>query len=145
MGDARLSLATAPQRGYDLLVVDAFSSDAIPIHLLTREAMHLYLEKLAEGGMLAFHISNRYLDLEPVLGNLAVSEGLIGVAQSDKTLSDEEKARRKTPSVWAVLARQRDDLGPLADHAQWHALVPRPGMAVWTDDFSNILSVFHIQ
>ena len=77
VGDARLRLRDAPDGGYGLIVLDAFSSDAIPMHLLTREALRLYRDKLADGGLIAFHISNRYLDLAPVLGALARDAGLI--------------------------------------------------------------------
>src|SRR5262249_58801214 len=75
LGDARLTLADAPPRHYGLIVIDAFSSDAIPQHLLTREALRLYLSKLAPDGLLAFHISNRYMDLQPILGDLAGDAG----------------------------------------------------------------------
>src|SRR5262249_45082582 len=71
LGDARLRLREAPDHEFDLIVLDAFSSDAIPLHLLTREALHLYLDKLADHGLIAVHISNRFLDLAPVLGALA--------------------------------------------------------------------------
>ena len=75
LGDARLALAHAPDLAYDLMILDAFSSDAIPLHLMTREALRLYLDKLAPGGVIAFHISNRMLDLAPVLGNLVADAG----------------------------------------------------------------------
>ncbi|HEU5100772.1 MAG TPA: fused MFS/spermidine synthase, partial [Roseiflexaceae bacterium] len=89
LGDARLSLASAPDGGYDLIVLDAYSSDSIPMHLITREALALYLRKLAPGGVLAFHISNLYLDLKPALGNLAADAGLASLARDDLVLSAE--------------------------------------------------------
>ncbi len=82
-GDGRLSLAEAPPHRYDLLVIDAFNSDAIPIHLLTLEALSMYRSKLSEGGVLLFHLSNRYLDLEPVLGRLARAANLSGLIRED--------------------------------------------------------------
>ena len=85
VGDARLRLRDAPDGGYGLIVLDAFSSDAIPMHLLTREALRLYRDKLADGGLIAFHISNRYLDLAPVLGALARDAGLVDRVRRDAT------------------------------------------------------------
>ena len=93
LGDARLSLVKAPAGQYDLLVLDAYSSDAIPVHLITREALSLYLDKLAPDGLLAFHISNRYLNLEPVLGNLAQDAGLVALFQLDLKVSESRKDR----------------------------------------------------
>ncbi|MBM3832062.1 MAG: spermidine synthase [Verrucomicrobia bacterium] len=139
LGDARLRLREAPGQHYSLLVLDAFSSDSIPVHLLTEQAFNLYLAKLADGGMLAMHISNRYLDLAPVIGNLAKNAGLIALVWDDLT---EDKPNGKEPSQWVVLARQAKDLGPLAHDPRWQHNVSPAKAAVWTDDFSNILSVF---
>ncbi len=137
LGDARLRLREAPDHRYRLIVVDAFSSDSIPVHLITREAFHLYLAKLAEGGLLAFHISNRRLDLEPVMANLAQDAHLAALCQKDLLGGPPGKEA----SDWVVMARRMEDLELLpADH-RWHPLTPRAGTRVWTDDFSNILSV----
>ena len=111
MGDARLSLKDAPESCYDMIILDAFSSDAIPIHLVTREAIRLYLAKLKPGGILVFHTSNRYLDLNPVLGNLARDAGFISLSGSDLKLSDEDLKKQKSPSTWVVMARTLADLG----------------------------------
>jgi spermidine synthase len=143
LGDARLSLRDAPGSFYDMIVLDAFSSDAIPLHLVTREAMSLYLSKLKEGGILVFHISNRYLDLKPVLGNLARDAGLVALSNFDLKQSDQEFAEKKMPSAWAVMARGTEDLGRLAQDRRWQALPQRPGARIWTDDFSNIWLVFN--
>jgi spermidine synthase len=143
LGDARLSLKSAPDASYDILILDAFSSDAIPIHLVTREAIRLYLAKLKPGGILVFHTSNRYLNLEPVLGNLARDAGFISLSSSDLRLSDADLKKNKTPSNWVVMARTQADLKSLAWDQRWHALPVRPGEALWTDDFSNILSVIN--
>ncbi len=141
LGDARLSLAGAPDGGYTLLFLDAYSSDSTPIHLITREALALYLAKLAPDGVLAFHISNQYLDLRPVLGDLAQDAGLVCLSQDDLMLSEEESRLGKSASQWVVMARDRADLGTLAGDQRWRPLAGRPGASVWTDDFSSILDV----
>jgi SAM-dependent methyltransferase len=148
IGDARLRLADAPDRGFGLIVLDAFNSDAIPVHLMTREALALALRKLAPGGRLAFHISNRYLDLRPVLANLArdAAAPLVAWYRDDSDLSDRERERGKLQSAWVVLAARREDLGRLAEPGSgWEALAPDPNAAVWTDDFSNVLGVFRLR
>jgi hypothetical protein len=142
LGDARLELVKAADQSYGMIVIDAFSSDAIPLHLLTREALELYLDKLAPDGILFFNISNRYLHLEPVLGDLAGELGLVARSWSDLFPTEADTKAGKTRSHWVLLARQEADLGKLAQHPRWDRLRPRPGAAVWTDDFSNIFSVF---
>jgi hypothetical protein len=142
LGDARLTLNDAPAHHYNLLVLDAFSSDAIPLHLLTREAMQLYLSKLAAGGLLAFHVSNRYLDLEPVLGDLAEDTGLVCRIQKDVALAPEETQAGKSPSIWVLMARREQDLGKLARSWRWDKVTGRNGAYLWTDDFSNLFRVF---
>jgi hypothetical protein len=143
LGDARLQLARAKDGGYDLLILDAFSSDSVPVHLLTREAVELYRSKLADNGILVFNISNRYLRLEPVLAAVARDAGLVGLVQHDQN-EDPDKPRLpgKTPSSWVVLARRETDLGPLAEHPNWRKLEAAPGAKAWTDDFSNLLGAF---
>jgi spermidine synthase len=141
VGDARLSLATAPDRHYGLIVLDAFSSDAIPSHLITRQALRLYLQKLTQAGVLAVHISNNHLDLEPIVANLAHDSGLVGLAQQDLRVTPAEARAGKTASHWVVLARRSYDLHALRNDPRWHTLAPRDDQAVWTDDFSNILSI----
>jgi hypothetical protein len=137
IGDARQSLA-ANSTQYGVLVIDAFSSDAIPVHLATREALRLYFERLAPGGVLAFHISNRHLNLEPVLTRLAEHDGLVSMIRRDRV---EENASKKTSSDWLVMARTREDLGALASNPLWHDSVVSSRVGVWTDDFSNILTL----
>lgn len=138
MGDARRSLVRAPDHHYDLIVMDAFSSDAIPVHLITREAVRLYLRKLAPGGFVAFHISNRHLDLEPVLAGIAEEAGLAGVTRHDDSIADTDRERGKLSSHWVVLAQTRDVLKVLID-AGWEELSDRNRTRPWTDDFSNII------
>jgi spermidine synthase len=143
LGDARLSLQEAPGGAYGLLIMDAFSSDSVPMHLITREALDLYVQKLAPGGLLVFNISNRYLDLEPALGALARAAGLIGLVRTDMPANVEEfrawKKKGKLPSQWVVMARSAADLGSLTQDERWQALHDSDA-PVWTDDFSNILS-----
>jgi hypothetical protein len=141
-GDARLSLRTAPDSAYDLIILDAFNSDAIPAHLMTREALALYLRKLAAGGAVAFHISNRYLRLQPVLSELARDANVAGVVGGDLNLSPAETAMNKFTSEWVVLSRRASDLTALYQKPGWKILAPRGDVRVWTDDFSDVLSVF---
>ena len=142
LGDARLSLAREPAGRFSVLVVDAYSSDAIPVHLLTREALALYVAKLAPGGVLAFHISNQHLDLEPVFANLARDAGLVALTGTDTAVSTAELATGKSPSVWLVMARRPADLAKLAPDARWQPSRDDPAQAVWTDGYSSVLSVF---
>ncbi len=139
LGDARLSLADAPDEEYGIIAADAFSSDAIPIHLMTREAIDLYFDKLQSDGVLLMHISNRHLDLEPVLGNVAQDAGLVCRAQYDQ---ENEGTPGKFVSHWVMMSREEGDLGNMADDARWSSCTTDPDSAVWTDDFSNLLSTF---
>ncbi|MCI0338048.1 MAG: fused MFS/spermidine synthase [Acidobacteria bacterium] len=138
LGDARLQLRSASDGHYGLIVLDAFSSDAIPLHLLTREALDLYLSKLAPGGWLAFHISNRHLDLHPVVGNLARSANLICLANKRLPVNEGEG---QSLAFWVVLARLPEDLGNLLNDSRWQRLEGSAQADVWTDDYSNILKV----
>lgn len=139
IGDARQSLAALPDRSYDLLILDAFSSDAIPVHLLTREALRLYLAKLDVDGIIALHISNRMLDLEPVVANIVADAGAAALIRDQREGVD--LADRKTPSVWVVIARSSANLAFLRDEPAWVPLDPRPDFGLWADDFSNILQI----
>jgi len=152
LGDARLTLKDAPDHRYGILVIDAFSSDSIPIHLLTREALQLYLSKLAGDGVLAFHISNRYLHLEPVLAALAKDAGLFCLDQEIKEIPAEDLQDGKNASEWVILARHASDFGPLVkdieglgpegSNPRWHKAKTSLDVPVWTDDFSNLFRVF---
>lgn len=143
LGDARLSLEHQPNYHFGLMVVDAFSGDAIPVHLLTREAIELYFRKLTNDGIVAFHISNRFLDLAPVLGNAARELGLVGLDQNEATRSPAEWQLGKEVSHWVVLARQRSDLEWLAGDPDWRPLAARPELPVWTDDYTSLWGVAH--
>jgi hypothetical protein len=140
LGDARISLAREPQARYDLLILDAFSSDAIPIHLLTREALQLYLAKLGAHGTILLHISNSHLKLWPMLDSLARELGLAARHQvfmpSPAQAADSAKA-----SEWLALARDDADLAFLDSAPRWKSEQPAYGVTGWSDDFSNLLSV----
>lgn len=142
LGDGRLTLAAAPNGEYGLIVLDAFSSDAIPIHLLSREAVEVYLKKLRPHGLIAVHISNQYLDLEPVLGRIAEALGIAGLVRRDDVSERVQRESGRYSCVWVLLARDRADFGPLAHDARWLPILTRRDVPVWTDDYSNIWSIF---
>jgi spermidine synthase len=201
MGDARLTMARQQLKDsekYGFILVDAFSSDAIPIHLISQEALNIYLSKLTEDGVICFHISNRYLDLEPVLYNLAEAQSpnLWAVVKSDNRETDPSSTAflAKTSSTWVALSRSQKSLEklrelndwedkrkPLLDAlasvwmlpdngtgatcqaiclwhlfdeelckrtSEWRVLEPQNDwpdldtVGVWTDDYSNLFSVF---
>ncbi|QPF87786.1 fused MFS/spermidine synthase [Bradyrhizobium genosp. L] len=133
-GDARLTLAATPEH-YDLIVLDAFSSDAIPVHLLTREAFAGYLSRLTPHGVILVHISNRHLDLAPELANIAAAEQLTAFFTKDDR--DDFKTTLRSGARLVMLARTDADAGPIAE--TWRRLQPDPSRTVWTDDYSNIL------
>jgi SAM-dependent methyltransferase len=136
-GDARLSLEREPPQQFDVLALDAFSSDAIPIHLLTREAMALYFRQLKPGGVLAANISNKYLDLKPVFAG--ATEWLGKRAVVIDTQSEKENAVYR--AVW-VLVSSRPDFFDVAEIRQLARPIEKlPGLKPWTDDYSNLLAV----
>jgi hypothetical protein len=141
-GDARIMLEKTRDR-YDMMVLDAFSSDVIPLHLLTQEALRLYLERLDDDGVLAIHISNRHFDLKPVVDRLAHDAGLVALYQNDRgDITEEEQAQGKSTSDWVVMARRREHLGALPDDSKWQLLTGDSTVALWTDDYTNLLGVF---
>jgi spermidine synthase len=133
IGDARLRLEELPQDHFDVLVVDAFSSDAIPLHLLTREALQGYFRTLAPDGLLVIHISNRFIDLEPVLAALAREEGLVTAMRADRS-----EKNALTHSNWVALARDPAQLKALTGSGGWRPLAA-PSATVWRDDYASIL------
>lgn len=142
LGDARRQLMKVPDGEFDVLVLDAFSSDAIPVHLLTREALALYVRKLAPGGVLAMHLSNNHLDLPPLVDRLAKDhDPPLAARLAHDEPTDDDRADGKTASVWMVLARSDADLGPLAKGGYWQP-PPRAAGPVWRDDFANLLSAW---
>ena len=136
IGDARLTLRDAPP-GFDLLVLDAFTSDSIPVHLLTREAFALYRTKLSPHGILLVHISNRNLDLSEVVAGSARANGMVA-AMHHARAADNHPPYRLASEV-AVVARSAGDLAALHLGPAWTPLSPRPGAETWTDDYSDIL------
>jgi len=136
-GDARLTLEASADR-YDLIVLDAFSSDTIPVHLLTREAVAGYLSKLSPHGVLLLHISNRHLDLTPVVAKVAQSLGLAAFVREDRSAGD-LLTTLKADARLVVLARDAADAGSVAGN--WAPLRPDQSSALWTDDYSNILGI----
>jgi hypothetical protein len=141
-GDARLMIRKVPNREYGLLIVDAFNSDAIPVHLITREAFTLYLSKLSHRGLLAIHITNKNLDLTPVVRDMAQSLGLFCVFRYDSEVdAADESTRGKFRSLWAVMTRNMPNLGPILKKTGWRVLPPSENPRPWTDDFSNIIGV----
>jgi SAM-dependent methyltransferase len=136
LGDGRQSISRVADGTFDLIVLDAFSSDAIPVHLLTREALALYMRKLAPGGIVLFHISNRYVNLEPVLANLVADAGLNALVE-DYEPSEDTKGRGWR-STWVAVARDSGDLAIFNEDDGWRSLEPDPAVGLWTDDYSNM-------
>ena len=141
IGDARLTLAHQPARRFGLLVIDAFSSDAIPVHLLTRQAIALYGRVLDEHGILLVHISNQHLDLQPVLGALAKDAGLVALIGEHKPSDLVENTELDYACDWVALARRIEDLDGLVGEREWRWLKADTSKDPWTDDYSNVFSV----
>jgi len=135
IGDARLTFAREPDGVYDLIVVDAYSSDAIPIHLATQEAMAIYKRKLAPQGAVVMHVSNRHLELSSVVVGIADANDLMSWVYNQTTDRDSEYIF--STSV-VVCARQEDDVGELASSEQWALTEANENQRVWTDDYSNV-------
>lgn len=139
MGDARLTLADSPDGSYDIIVVDAFTSDAIPIHLLTREALAMYLKKLDQSGMVVFHISNRHLELASVVAGIAgANQAHIRIHRSED-IDENEDTTYKFSTTVAAIARADADFAALTRSEYWKVEQPDPKQWVWTDDYSNII------
>ena len=138
IGDGRLLLQRQPGARFDALLIDAFSGDSIPVHLLTREAIQLYADRTTEDGVIALHLSNRYLDLRPVVRRIAEDLGLHTAYIDDP----QQKGRSdQSSSDWILLAKTRRvlDLPAIKDHA---SALPQAGpQHLWTDGFSNVVAV----
>ncbi|MBI1216448.1 MAG: hypothetical protein GC185_11610 [Alphaproteobacteria bacterium] len=141
-GDARLELNRLKNRKFDLIVLDAFSGDSIPVHLLTMEALAEDMAHLKKGGIIAANISNRYFTLAPVL---AATARLVGL-QTRFTVHLTEDMRYNFPSLWIAMAPEGADLTRLDndDAATWVDLPPTPGQRVWTDDYSSMLDALNV-
>lgn len=138
-GDGRLQLREARKGSYGLVVLDAFSSDAIPAHLLTEEAVGEYRRVLRPHGLLAFHVTNRHLDLVPVLAAEARKLGMTAVVRRDLS-----SAAPASVSTWVVLARAPGDLERLRSRPGWTEAQPRPDVRAWTDDYSSLVEVLDV-
>jgi hypothetical protein len=136
IGDARLTFAKEPNGTYDVIIVDAYSSDAIPIHLATEEAMEIYKEKLAPQGAVVMHVSNRHLELESVVVGIAEANDLKSWVYSEDTGRDAEYIFSTTV---VVSAREEADVGKLASSDKWTLTEAEESQRVWTDDYSNIV------
>jgi hypothetical protein len=134
IGDARIELADQPPGSFDVLVIDAFSSDAIPLHLLTTEAVAIYQRALAEDGVLLMHLSNRYIRLEPMIAQLARARGM----QAMVLEAPADDAAEIYSSTWVALAGSRAPLDNLSGTGRWRLPEPPEG-PVWTDDYASIL------
>jgi hypothetical protein len=142
IGDARLTLERSPPGSADVLVVDAFSSDSVPMHLLTREAFRAYRRHLAPGGLLLVHISNRFLDLQPVVA-AQVSDGWTARLRAFVP-SAAESGQWQSGSTWTALSPSAETIARLEQASgpgAWTPLAPRPGFRAWTDDHASILPI----
>jgi hypothetical protein len=140
LGDARLTLEREPPRRFDVLAVDAFSSDAIPVHLITREALGTYLQHVEPDGIVAFHVSNHFLDLIPVVARLALEHGAHAVLVRDE--GGEEDYPRKASSKWVLVSR--DPAALEREAIVKRGAVPaedRSDLRTWTDDYSNLIRI----
>lgn len=137
LGDGRLQLDKEEDGTFDFLVFDAFSSDAIPMHLLTREAVEMYASKLGDNGLMAFHISNLHFDLEPILGDIAAELKLDTLTCHDVNISEEEMIEGKAAASYVVIAKDLERTG-LKNHPKWKSTETSARNYVWTDDFSNL-------
>jgi hypothetical protein len=139
-GDARATLARDVGARHGLLVLDAFSSDAIPVHLLTREAMAVYRARLAPGGVIAFHITNRHVALEAVLTTLARDAGLVALLGRGAGYGPDGPVR----TTWVLMAERAEHLGALATDPRWVRLRAGEGTRAWTDNFSDLLGALRL-
>jgi hypothetical protein len=142
VGDGRLKLGERPDGAFGLIALDAFSSDAVPVHLLTREALAGYAAKLRPHGVIAYNITNRYVNLEPVLGNLARDAGFACYEQQDDVIGMDKPG--KYPSRWVVMGRTSADLGRVASDPRWSRCVVDAGQRTWTDDYANVTAALHL-
>ncbi len=136
LGDARLSMEREPAQQFDMLVMDAFSGDSIPVHLLTREAFRLYFRHLREDGLVAVHISNKYLDLEPVLARAAADLG-----KAARTVETDDISDGNCFGTTWVLMTSRPEVFRLPAYQGTAAPKSKPGVRAWTDDYSNLFRI----
>jgi hypothetical protein len=138
LGDARLTLAESPDK-YDLILLDAFSSDAIPIHLMTREAMAIYASKLAPHGIVLMHVSNRHMELSSVVAGIAHANGLTSRMNNRAARDDEDDSKYMFTSTVVISAREDADFATLREDPDWILIEPDANQRIWTDDYSNVV------
>jgi hypothetical protein len=144
IGDGRLELAKVPPHSYDLLVLDAYTSDQPPVHLLTHQAFSLFVRDVAANGMIAFHTSDRYFDLTHVIGNLAAGAGWSAWVDTDVTFKPTRSAKGELGSQWIVATKDSGSAGAIAHDSHWVRLSPDPGLREWTDGYSSLLLIMHL-
>ena len=137
IADGRLALQDRPDGEFDLLVLDAFSSDSIPSHLLSREAVRMYMAKLKPDGILMFHVSNRYLDVERLVASVLGAEGVPGFTRYDTDGGPPGKAA----SQYVIALRHPDVLAAIPNRGEWEPVLDPAGLRPWTDDYSNMMSI----
>jgi hypothetical protein len=136
LGDARLSMEREPAQGYDVIAIDAFSSDAIPVHLITREAMAVYLKHLKPSGVIAFHVTNRFLKLAPVVKMIADEYGL-----RTSLIVDDAEGSDLAKTDWVLVARDGKVLESEELAEATSAIDEIPGLKVWTDSYNNLFRI----
>jgi MFS family permease/SAM-dependent methyltransferase len=136
LGDARLNMEREPPQECDVIAVDAFSSDAIPVHLITKEAMEVYLRHLKPGGVVAFHVTNRFLKLAPVVKQIADAAGL-----STTLIVDEADETDYSKTDWVLVSREKDYAERTGLAAKSTPVEPLPGLSMWTDDYNNLFKI----
>lgn len=141
IGDARRKIANAPDHSYDMIFVDTFSSDNIPVHIITKEALDLYRQKLVPGGIIAVNISNRYLDLRPVLAAISRDLGLAVYFKHHRVQKiQNDISSLYTDSIFAVIADKPETIATFVEEDNWEPYGKMVTMEPWTDDYANILS-----
>jgi hypothetical protein len=141
LGDGRLTIGREPNGHFSLFLLDAFSSDSVPTHLLAREAIELYLSKLADDGVLAFHVSNRFFNFEPLLGRAADDLGLACVAKFNPKITPQERIDGKLGSHCVVMARRPETLARLTSIPGWHVPNGDPDTRAWTDQYCDVVGL----
>ena len=141
LGDGRLSLHKVSNEQFDLLLMDAFASDSVPVHLITQEALDLYMAKLAPDGLVAFNISNNYMNFIPVLAKLAESRGFSIRVNKYRTPESLWFSSYKFGSDWIVMSRTPEALQFLDGKTGWQPVNAATNQRLWTDDYSNIIGV----
>lgn len=137
LGDGRLSIQNGPDGKYDLLILDAFNSDSIPTHLLSREAIAMYRTKLKPDGAILIHVSNRYLKIQELVSTLVTDAGLPALVRSD----DDSETPGKARSIFIIAALNAESIAPLKEKWEWIEVFRPEGFAPWTDDYSNLLGL----